>query len=390
VGAVQLVGASIAAHNQPAANRLDALGVTLLLIGPAALAVRRQRPLSVLGVCTAVTGAYLLLGYPRGPSFVAAIFALLTAVRLGRRRAVWGMLAIGFAALACAGLLWHRLPVGIVLLVGVWTVVAVALAEAIRVRAQHLTEMARAGAEASRARREQARRQATEERLLIARELHDVLGHHLSLINVRAGVALHLIDTQPEQAREALAAIKQASAEALSEVRGVLSALYPDRHDEPAPRFPTPGLSDVDALVEEARAAGLTLSLRREGEVRPLPSDVDRAAYRIVQEALTNVRRHAGASTATVRLEYGETLLTMLVENTGAAPAAAEDDALGEAEGNGIAGMRERAVALGGSLQAGSREGGGFRIAATLPLRRRAGSTDGGSRPEDSCPGEGT
>jgi len=191
-----------------------------------------------------------------------------------------------------------------------------------------------------------------------------VLGHHLSLINVRAGVGLHLLDSQPDEARAALSAIKVASAEALHEVRGVLAALNPQT--DAAPRSPAPGLADVDGLAADARAAGLPVSVRRHGPAVALPATVDRAAYRIVQEALTNVRRHAGpAAEATVDITYGGTVLNLRVEDTGtpAAPAPTRDDG-----GNGIPGMRERAAALGGSLTAGPRPGGGFRVDAVLPV----------------------
>ncbi|MGE5828703.1 MAG: sensor histidine kinase, partial [Micromonosporaceae bacterium] len=252
--------------------------------------------------------------------------------------------------------------------VAAWTVVALALAELARGRSERFAEMSRARAESARARAEQSRRQASEERLRIARELHDVLGHHLSLINMRAGVALHLLDTQPpgrapEQARDAFAAIKQASAEALREVRGVLAALRPA--DESAPRSPTPGLADLDTLVEQARAAGLPVTLKLDELPAPLPAEVDRAAYRIVQEALTNVRRHAGPrATATVCIGRTPDALTVRVDDDGAGPA----PEVPAEPGNGIPGMRERAAALGGELSAGGRAGGGFRVSATLPL----------------------
>src|SRR6185312_3774642 len=181
------------------------------------------------------------------------------------------------------------------------------IGEATRVRSAHFAELMRARAESERAiaeqekaRGEHRRRQASEERLRIARELHDVLGHHLSLINVQAGVGLHLMDNHPEQAREALTAIKTASAEALREVRAVLGVLRPE--EEAAPRQPPLGL---DRLGELTADAGLPVTVTTAGRPRPLPAEVDRAAYRIVQEALTNVRKHAAAgATARVATEY--------------------------------------------------------------------------------------
>jgi signal transduction histidine kinase len=365
---VQVVGMALVARGQPQA--IDAFGYALLVAGPAALAVVRRLPLVALGVGLAATATYLSIDYPRGPFFVAALVALFIAVRRANRVVVWIMVAAAYAgyvlvtSTADGDRLAHP-SVGTYALVATWTAVAVALAEGSRVRAAHFAEMMRAREEAKRARTEQARRQASEERLKIARELHDVLGHHLSLINVRAGVALHLLDSRPEQAREALGAIKQASAEALREVRGVLATLNPS--DESAPRSPAPGLDELDPLLEETRAAGLAVDVRLDGEARPLTAGVDRAAYRIVQEALTNVRRHAGPDAAvTVTIGYGAHGLTLRVEDTGATQSTVDE------EGNGIPGMRERAAALGGTLTAGPRPGGGFRVEACLPMATTA------------------
>jgi signal transduction histidine kinase len=229
--------------------------------------------------------------------------------------------------------------IGVVFMVG----------EAARVQSRYLAEFARARAE-------QQRRQASEERLRIAQELHDVLGHHLSLINVQAGVGLHLMDEQPEQARTALVAIKDASAEALREVRSVLGILRSE--DESAPRTPAPSLANLPALVEDA---GATASVH--GAARELPAEVDRAAYRIAQEALTNVRRHAGTgATAQVVIGYEPDALTVRVQDDGVGGPPVED-------GNGIAGMRARAAALGGTLSAGPADGGGYLVEARLPLK---------------------
>jgi len=228
------------------------------------------------------------------------------------------------------------------------------LGEAARVQSRYLAELGRTRAEQARVRAEQQRRQASEERLRIARELHDVLGHHLSLINVQAGVGLHLMDEQPEQARTALVAIKQASAEALREVRSVLGVLR--AQDEQAPRTPAPSLANLAALADDAGARTVT-----EGVPRALPAELDRAAYRIAQEALTNVRRHAGpAASARVTIGYAPDALTVRVADDGIG-GLAED-------GNGIAGMRARAVALGGTLTAGPADGSGFLVEARLPL----------------------
>jgi signal transduction histidine kinase len=244
-------------------------------------------------------------------------------------------------------------------LLAVGFVVVIFLGGAAKVRGEHMAEMMKVRAERARAKAEQERRQASEERLRIARELHDVLGHHLSLINVQAGVGLHLMDSRPEQAREALAAIKTASAEALREVRSVLDVMRAD--DEAAPRQPAVGLSRLGDLTADA---GLPVSTKVTGDERPLPAEVDRAAYRIVQEALTNVRKHAGAgATASISVDYLPTALHLAIRNEGPAVEPAEAPS---GEGTGIAGMRERAQSLGGSVEAGPVDGG-FLVSVLLP-----------------------
>jgi signal transduction histidine kinase len=268
--------------------------------------------------------------------------------------------------------------VGISIAVAAWTIVALAVAEAIRVRTERFAEIARTHAEQARARAEQARRQESDERLRIAQELHDVLGHHLSLINVQAGVGLHLMDEHPGQARAALEAIKEASAAALGEVRSVLGVLRTS--DEAAPRAPAPTLANMTTLIDPADTVVV-------GEPVPLPPEVDRAAFRIIQESLTNVRRHAGdGAHASLVLTYRPTGLVLRVSDDGAgAPGWVGADArtdrtdrTGRTEaghatsgesGNGIAGMRARAVALGGTLTAGPGPSGGFVVTATLPIR---------------------
>ncbi len=316
------------------------------------------------------TYGYVVLSYPRGPFFLAGVVALFGAVRRAKRSAVWAItggvflafVAATIANLSIAGRALGDVSVGIYVVTAVWTAFALAVAEATHAQSERFAEGARARAEANRARQEQARRQASDERLRIAQELHDVLGHHLSLINVRAGVALHLLDTQPEQARDALGAIKVASAEALREVRTVLAALKPE--DEAAPRAPAPGLAALDDLAGEAEAAGMSVHIVRSGEERPMPGEVERAAYRIVQESLTNVRRHAGPeASVTVSLQYGPDGLTVRVDDTGAGGDPSTSD------GNGIPGMRERATALGGTLAAGPGPNrAGFQVQAHLPV----------------------
>jgi signal transduction histidine kinase len=360
VGVVQIVGTYFAGHNHQQHDRkaFDALAFVLLAAGPAALVVRRRAPALVLTAVFGVTLAYDLIGYPRGPIFLALIVAFFTAVHMGRRLAAWVVLGVGYLSFVWLTYLVGRESRpgwGEILGLAAWLLLLATVAEVARGR--------REGAiEARRIREEEARRRASEERVRIARELHDVLAHNISLINVQAGVALHLMDEQPEQARSALTAIKAASKEALSELRSVLGILR--QVDEGAPRSPTPGLDRLEGLVMRADAAGLTVRIEVEGTQRPLPAGVDLAAYRIVQEALTNVTRHAGPAMATIRVAYRDDSVTVEVDDDGRRPPA---HAASEG-GNGIPGMRERAAALGGMLEAGPRAGGGFRVRARLPL----------------------
>jgi signal transduction histidine kinase len=358
VGVIQIVATTFAAERQSGRESLDMLGYALLAAGPIALLARRSHPVPVLAVALVATLSYWLAGYPRGPVFLALVVAFVTAVIAGYRTLAWLSIAVGYASSIWLADLLGTEPTpgpGQAAALAAWLLVLVAAAEVLRVRRER-------AAEAARSRDEQARRRAGEERLRIARELHDVLAHNISLINVQAGVALHLIDERPEQARGALSAIKDASKEALGELRSVLNVLR--ETDERPPRSPTAGIAHLDDLVSRATAAGLEVRTEVDGSPRPLAARVDLAAFRIVQEALTNVVRHAGPATATVRLAYGERELTLQVEDDGRGRTANGKTA----GGSGIAGMRERATALGGTLDAGARPGGGFRVRARLPL----------------------
>jgi len=206
---------------------------------------------------------------------------------------------------------------------------------------------------------------ADRERLLLARELHDALAHNVSLISVQASTALHLFDEDPERARSALAAIKAASHETLQELRATVGALRAD--DERVPTAPTAGLERLGELVAQSRDVGLEVRLQRVGNVRQLPTQVELAVYRIVQEALTNVRRHSGASAAEVVIDYRPDELDIRVTDfgRGSAPAGVTVE---HQPGHGLRGMRERALALGGTLHASPGAAGGFVVSARLPL----------------------
>jgi signal transduction histidine kinase len=355
IALVQTVGTTLTARGQP--GELDLLGYALLAASGLVLVARRRLPAATVAAAAAVTVAYHVLDHPRGPTFVALIIAAVVAVKAGHRYEVWavaGAAYTGWVVLSGAGL-------NQALVLAAWGAGVLLLSEWARAATLHRSRAAQVRQEQQRVREEQQRRQAIQERLRIAQELHDVLGHHLSLINVQAGVGLHLMDRQPEQARAALGTIKRASAEALREIRSVLGALHPA--GEAAPRTPSPRLEHLDELTVDA---GLPVHTTVRGEARTLPAELDRAAYRIVQEALTNVRRHAGAgAAATVKIEYRQEELVVQVEDDGGHAATV---AIPAAEGGGISGMRERATALGGSLLAQPRPVGGFQVQARLPL----------------------
>lgn len=355
IGFISLVGTHFAALGQPGTRPLGALGVGLLVAGPAALIVRRRWPVWVLATVTAAMVTYRGLGYPMGPVYLASIVALVSAMVAGHR---WSSIAI-VAAGGVASIGWiaarnpgQPLPWAGIGAATAWLTALVAAAELWRARKQRLAQD-----QATRA--EIARRQGADERLRIAHELHDLLGHHVSLINIQAGVALHLMDGNPEQARTALTAIKQSSRDLLREMRTTLGVLR--GVDEAPPHHPVAGLARLDELVTDARTAGLPVEVEVLGTVRELPAGVDLAAYRIVQESLTNTRKHAGPAHVTVRVGYHDDSLSINVDDDGAGPAGDLDG------GDGLAGMRERAAALGGTLHAGPRAGGGFSVSAFLP-----------------------
>ncbi|MEU1071446.1 MULTISPECIES: sensor histidine kinase [unclassified Streptomyces] len=367
--AVVLGGSTVAARNQSGHASLDVFARLLLVASCAALLPRRRHP--VAAVFGAAGGAlvYLGAGYPYGPVFLAVAVGCFAAIVAGHRRAAWSavaMLWLGHVLVAHWLYRWlppsgdRPAPWEQELAAAAWVLAVVAIAELTRVRRE---QWARAGAERAAA----DRRRADEERLRIARELHDVLAHSISVINVQAGVGLALLDSDPEQARTALTTIKSASKEALGEVRQVLDTL---RAPGEAPRSPAPGLDRLPELVEQAAAAGLAVATATTGAPRTLPPGADLAAFRIVQEALTNVVRHSGSRTARVVLGYAPDVLELRVDDDGPA---GSGDAGGS--GNGLIGMRERAAALGGTIEAGPRPDGGFRVVARLPLTPTAAPT---------------
>jgi signal transduction histidine kinase len=363
VAVVQVVGTVFAAARQPDHRPLDLLAFVLLLGGPAALALRRRSPETMLPAAAATTVFYLAAGYPWGPVLLSLALALVFSAAAGRRWQTWtvagvcaGALVAFFAASGDEGAL-IRAVAGTS-----WLVILVLLGEGARLRRERAAERRR-----QRESREQAARD--EYRLALARDIHDVVAHSLSLINVRASVALHLGDRDPDQFRPALEAIKAASKESLDEVRQLLGVL---RDDAPLRPAAGPGLGKLPELAENARRTGLDVTL----DVRPGPGPggqpsgrggaaLEETAYRIVQEALTNVVRHAGAGRAAVVIEvpaHGPDAgrLTVTVDDDGRGAA-------GAPEGNGLTGMRERVAALGGTVRFLPLDPG-WRVQAVLPL----------------------
>jgi len=340
-------------NGQAVERRPAPFGIVLLIIGGAALLARRRYPGAVLGVVLAATLGATALGARF--AWLALIVAFCTAVLRGQRLAAIGSLVIGYGFSV-----WDAsAEFALLLLAGLVTLLSVAeLGRAWNARA----------AADRRGRAEATARRASEERLAIARDLHDVVAHSISVINVQANTALHLMDRQPDRAREALTAIREVSGQALTELGSVLGAL----RDTEAPLAPAPGVARLDELAARARAAGFAVSVAAEGPARPLPAGVDAAAYRIVQEALTNAVRHSGGHAARVLLRYGDGDLVIEVSDDGAGAGLAGRGAASltpgaAGSGNGLAGMAERARALGGTVDAGPGPGGGFRVLARLP-----------------------
>jgi signal transduction histidine kinase len=347
VGAVVMFGSTRAAERQvPPREALDPFAYGLMAVAAGALLARRVRPLAVLAITVAAASGYIAAGYPYGPIVFPTSMAI-----------------VAFLAPHLLGL--GTPPQGDAL------VAAVAAPSGFILAPWAIGTITRLGREsAARTRAEVQERFVSEERLRIAREVHDVVGHGLAVINMQAGIALHVLDRRPEQARVALDAIKRTSKDALEELRGTLAVFrQADGADgqgdagTEAPRRPMPGLDQVDTLVAAMADSGLAVDLVVSGDRDDVPASVDLAGYRIVQESLTNVLRHAGPATATVSVGYRPDEVVLEITDNGRAR---QVDAAGAA-GHGIAGMRERAGALGGTLQAGPRVEGGFRVRARLP-----------------------
>jgi signal transduction histidine kinase len=356
---------------RPESTPAAAFALVALCILP--LAVRRRYPLAVLAVVAGATTLYQLLGFPPSMALIGMLVALYTVGTLvdRRRLMVWAVVCGGLVVVTAvppwgSTMFWADLARNFSTLA-----VAAAIGDATRNRRAYIAEVEQRALEAERTREEEALRRVDEERLRIARELHDITAHSLSIVAVQSGAALHVLDSDPGAARGALVAIRDTSRDALNELRAILGVLRGSGEaPEGAPLTPTPGLSRIADLVAPLRDAGLSVDLAAPETDDPLPTFVDASAYRIVQEALTNVLRHGGTASVQVKLHRDDDTLFLEVLDDGSGTAAPEPTV----EGHGIAGRRERALALGGTFEAGPAQGGGWRVAATLPLSGRGQS----------------
>jgi signal transduction histidine kinase len=336
----------VAGEEEPAGPGIDAArwaAMALAVVQGAALHWRSERPELVMAVVLA-SGVGFQLIVPEVVIPIAGLFAIgsLAAARPPRvsllgLAALMGLTAMNFFTTTVDDTVF-----AMALAAGAW-----ALGEAARNRRKAIQEG--------------ARRAAGDEQARIARELHDVIAHSVSVIVVQASAADDVFDTRPDQARAALRSIEQAGRDALRELRTLLSG---GASADPDPTQPQPGLARLDELAEPLRVGGLDVVVRREGEAPEVPAGVDLSAFRIVQEALTNTLRHARATRAEVTVRYGDGAVELEVRDDGRGSTGAEANGTGR----GLVGMRERAVLLGGTLEAGPMPGGGYRVHARLPL----------------------
>ena len=347
----------------------DPLSLVLMVLAAAALVLRRRFPKGVLAATGTISLVECLTGDPRAPVAMAAVVALYTVAATTDRTTTWRVGLLTMTVLTGAAMLAGPLPwyaqenLGLL----AWTGIGATAGDAVRSRRAVVQAIRERAERAERTREEEARRRVAEERLRIARDLHDVVAHHIALVNVQAGVAAHVMDRRPDQAKEALAHVREASRRALDELRATVGLLR-QSGDPEAPTEPAPGLSRLDELAGTFRSAGLPVEVARTDHGTDLPAAVDLAAYRCIQEALTNVRKHAGtevsAEVSVVRVG-GNIEVTVVDDGAGAGGEP------GDGGGHGLLGMRERVTAVGGTLTTGPRYGGGFRVHAILPVTTR-------------------
>jgi signal transduction histidine kinase len=355
VAVLVLVGVSSCTRALPG-RPLDALGYSLLVLAGVSVGVCRRWPRAAVGVVTVVLSVFVVRDYPDGPVWVTGWIVLAAlSWRTSRRVALTGA-AVMLVVLSVCAVLAGRGGLLVPAIFAGWAAAAVFGADALRSRRSYLAGLRERATYLERTREEEARRRVAEERLRIARDLHDSVAHAMATINVQAGAARHVLDRRPEAAGEALTVIQRASGDVLGELAAMLTVLRDDT--QRSDRAPVPVAADIPRLAESTAASGLSVELSMEGPVESAPGVVGIAAYRVVQESLTNVLRHSRATTARVRLVSGQDG-SMLVEIGDHGPAAPQPAG---GTGVGIRGMRERVVSSGGDFEAGPAEGGGFLV----------------------------
>ena len=374
LGVVSLVGLlTIDPEMTSESNReVDVLGVVLAVAIWCAVALRRRNPEAVTWVVTALILSYWVLDYVDSGVTIAMLLMLYTlAAHVDRPRSLQIGLAVGLALVAVmvAGVVVDDEDLPPVAVVANTVIFATAwtIGDSVRNRSAYLAEVEARADRAEREREIAAQQAVQEERVRIARELHDVVAHSVSVMVVQAGAGRRVLDRNPEQAAEALAVIESTGRNALDELRRLLGVL---RHEDGVPTIvPQPTAGDLTALVEQWRDAGMDVELDAEDEPPELPAGVGLTVYRIVQEALTNVMKHAGPARAHVTVRYDDDVhIEVTDDGRGGRP----HDADVPSSGQGLIGMRERVELFGGTLAIGPRPGGGYRVRATIPVRRSA------------------
>lgn len=353
------------------------LHVPVALLLGVVIALRRRMPEAMLLLAAGVGVFQLIVDVPVGTQDFAMLVIIYTVAANGARWASRFALAGGLCAGSLAILRWPSQETGVLgnLALAVFMTVPFALAwvlgDSLRTRRAYFAQLEERAARLEKEREAQAKVAVAAERARIARELHDVVAHNVSVMVVQADGAAYVMDAAPDQAKKALETISSTGRQALAEMRRLLGVLRTGEHQEGGEYVPQPDVEQIDDLVEQCRSSGLPVDFKVEGTPRPLPSGVELTAYRIVQEALTNTRKHGGPNAgASVRLVYFDDGLGLLVEDDGkGAPHELYQEGGFDGQGHGLIGMRERVGMVGGTLDAGPRPGGGFRISALLPLK---------------------
>lgn len=374
--AVVLLGISVVGAAKGAFGPLAA-AVPLTLLLCLVVALRRRMPEKMLLLATAVGLAQLITDVERGPADFAMLVIVYTVAAEGARWASRFALGAGLCAAPLAHLRWPNDQTNVAgnIALTVFMTVPFALAwvlgDSIRTRRAYFAQLEERAARLEKEREAQSKVAVAAERARIARELHDVVAHNVSVMVVQADGAAYVLDAAPDQAKKALETISSTGRQALAEMRRLLGVLRTGEHQEAGEYVPQPDVQQIEDLVEQCREHGLPVDFKVEGTPRPLPSGVELTAYRIVQEALTNTRKHGGPKAgASVRLVYFDDGLGLLVEDDGkGAPHELYEEGGFDGQGHGLIGMRERVGMVGGTLDAGPRPGGGFRISALLPLK---------------------